>query len=145
MADCMLGRLIATLPGYQWLDSLKVEADGSISVATLFNGGITTFQPDGRYVHVPMPDPVTTNLRFGGADLRDALAPSGPENGPSGLVDGACCRGGIAGPRAQSLSGQPRGRLPGPGQGGATGADRRLGTSLPPPFNTDPGTAHAVE
>jgi len=98
MADCMLGRLyafdlkapgvmataevpndptaqgrvIATLPGYQWLDSLKVEADGSISVATLFNGGITTFQPDGRYVHVPMPDPVTTNLCFGGADLRDA-------------------------------------------------------------------------
>ena len=71
MADCMLGRLIATLPGYQWLDSLKVEADGSISVATLFNGGITTFQPDGRYVHVPMPDPVTTNLCFGGADLRD--------------------------------------------------------------------------
>ena len=97
MADCMLGRLyafdlkapgvmataevpndptpqgrvIATLPGYQWLDSLKVEADGSISVATLFNAGITTFQPDGRYAHVPLPDPVTTNLCFGGADLRD--------------------------------------------------------------------------
>ena len=32
---------------------------------------IATFQPDGRYVHVPTPDPVTTNLCFGGTDLRD--------------------------------------------------------------------------
>ena len=96
MADCMLGRLyafdlqgpgvmapelpnsplaqgrvIATMPGYQWLDSMKVEAGGRICVATLFNGGITIFAPDGRYEHVPMPDPVTTNLCFGGADMRD--------------------------------------------------------------------------
>lgn len=65
------GRVIATLPGYQWLDSMKVEAGGRICVATLFNGGITIFEPDGRYEHVPMPDPVTTNLCFGGADMRD--------------------------------------------------------------------------
>ncbi len=96
MADCMLGRLyafdlvqtgalapevpndptaqgrvIATLPGYQWLDSLKVEADGRICCATLFNGGITTFRPDGRYEHIALPDPVTTNLCFGGTDRRD--------------------------------------------------------------------------
>ena len=96
MADCMLGRLyafelldtgvlapevpnspapqgrvIATLPGYQWLDSMKVEAGGRICVATLFNGGITTFERDGTYEHVPVSDPVTTNLVFGGADMRD--------------------------------------------------------------------------
>jgi gluconolactonase len=96
MADCMLGRLyafdlldtgvmapevpnspvaqgrvIATMPGYQWLDSMKVEADGRVCVATLFNGGITIFEKNGRYRHVPMPDPVTTNLVFGGADMRD--------------------------------------------------------------------------
>lgn len=65
------GRVIATLTGYQWLDSLKVLADGAICVATLFNGGITTFQPDGRYVHRKLPDAVTTNLVFGGADMRD--------------------------------------------------------------------------
>ncbi len=65
------GRVIATLTGYQWLDSLKLQADGAICVATLFNGGITTFQPDGRYVHRKLPDAVTTNLVFGGADMRD--------------------------------------------------------------------------
>jgi gluconolactonase len=65
------GRVIATLPGYQWLDSMKVEAGGRICVATLFNGGITVFEPGGRYRHVPLPDPVTTNLCFGGPDMRD--------------------------------------------------------------------------
>lgn len=65
------GRVIATLTGYQWLDSLKLQADGAICVATLFNGGVTTFQPDGRYVHRKLPDAVTTNLVFGGADMRD--------------------------------------------------------------------------
>ena len=65
------GRVIATLPGYQWLDSMKVEADGRVCVATLFNGGITTFELDGSYRHEPTPDPVTTNLVFGGADMRD--------------------------------------------------------------------------
>jgi gluconolactonase len=94
MADCMVGRLIefelpepgvmapptslaqgrvvCTLPGFQWLDSLAVEADGRICVATLWNGGVTVFQPSGEYEHVPFPDPVTTNLCFGGSDMRDA-------------------------------------------------------------------------
>jgi gluconolactonase len=94
MADCMVGRLYAftvaapgvlapqttfeagrvvcTLPGFQWLDSLAVEAGGKICVATLFNGGITTFDPDGGFEHTAFPDPVTTNICFGGADMRDA-------------------------------------------------------------------------
>jgi gluconolactonase len=94
MADCMVGRLIefdlpepgvmapptslaqgrvvCTLPGFQWLDSLAVEAGGRICVATLWNGGVTVFQPDGEYEHVAFPDPVTTNICFGGPDMRDA-------------------------------------------------------------------------
>ena len=94
MADCMLGRLLAyeltapgimadahspaggrvvyTLPGYQWLDSLAVEADGRICVATIWNGGISVFEPGGSYEHFGFPDPVTTNICFGGADMRDA-------------------------------------------------------------------------
>ncbi len=32
-----VGRVVATLPGYQWLDSMKVEAGGNVCVATLFN------------------------------------------------------------------------------------------------------------
>jgi gluconolactonase len=67
-----VGRVVATLPGYQWLDSMAVEAGGNVCVATLFNPAITVFNPkNGHYTQVPMSDPITTNLCFGGADMRD--------------------------------------------------------------------------
>ncbi|MFA3916674.1 SMP-30/gluconolactonase/LRE family protein [Ruegeria hyattellae] len=65
------GNVVQTLPGYQWLDSLKVEADGRVCVGTIFNGGITIFSADGTTEHLAVPDLFTTNLCFGGADLRD--------------------------------------------------------------------------
>jgi gluconolactonase len=68
----MPGRVVCTLPGFQWLDSMAIEASGRICVATLWNGGISVFQPTGEYEHFPTPDVVTTNLCFGGADMRDA-------------------------------------------------------------------------
>jgi gluconolactonase len=69
----LAGRVIVTLPAFQWFDSLAVEADGRVSVATLFNGGITTIDPaTGAFEHQAFPDPVTTNICFGGADMRDA-------------------------------------------------------------------------
>ncbi len=66
------GRVVSTLPGFQWLDSLAVEASGRICVATLWNGGVTTFEQSGAYEHTAFPDPVTTNICFGGPDMRDA-------------------------------------------------------------------------
>ena len=63
--------------GYQLLDSLAVEAGGKVCVATIVNGGITVFDPDGSTEHVPVPDPVTTNICFGGADMRDAWITAG--------------------------------------------------------------------
>lgn len=67
------GTLLAGLPGYQLFDSLAVEASGNVCVATLVNGGITVIPPDGsRTEHVAMPDPLTTNICFGGRDLRTA-------------------------------------------------------------------------
>jgi gluconolactonase len=66
------GRVVANLPDYQLLDSLAVEADGRICVATLVNGGITAIEPDGSLEHFPFPDPVCTNICFGGDDMRDA-------------------------------------------------------------------------
>lgn len=67
------GTLVAGLPGYQLFDSLAVEADGRICVATLFNGGITVISPDGASIeHLPLPDPFTTNLCFGGSDMQTA-------------------------------------------------------------------------
>lgn len=66
------GRVVCNLPGYQLLDSLAVEAGGKVCVATIINGGITAFDPDGSTEHVAFPDLVTTNICFGGADMRDA-------------------------------------------------------------------------
>ena len=66
------GRVVCTLPGHQLLDSLAVEANGNICSATLLNGGITIFAPDGAFEHVALADPLTTNICFGGADMRDA-------------------------------------------------------------------------
>jgi gluconolactonase len=64
--------VLGPLPGYQVLDSLAMEAGGKICVATIFNGGITIFDPAGGVEHVAVPDPMVTNICFGGADLRDA-------------------------------------------------------------------------
>lgn len=66
------GRPVATLPGYQFLDSLAVEEGGAVCVATLLNGGITTITPDGETSHMAFPDHFPTNICFGGKDRRDA-------------------------------------------------------------------------
>ena len=67
------GTLLAGLPGFQLFDSLAVDSQGNVCVATLFNGGITVISPDGSQVrHVPMPDTYTTNLCFGGPGLSTA-------------------------------------------------------------------------
>ena len=67
-------RLVAGLPGFQLFDSMAIDAAGNICVATLINGGITVISPDGNNIrHVPMDDRFTTNICFGGPDLRTAF------------------------------------------------------------------------
>ena len=67
------GHLLAGLPGMQLLDSLAVDGEGWVCVATLVNGGITSISPDGETVeHTPFEDPLVTNICFGGDDLRTA-------------------------------------------------------------------------
>lgn len=64
--------LVAGLPGFQLLDSLAVDAEGHVVVGTLVNGGLTDIAPDGTVEHVPLPDPLVTNVCFGGEGLRTA-------------------------------------------------------------------------
>ena len=67
------GSLLAGLPGYQLFDSLAVDGAGNVCVATLVNGGITVISPGGEILdHVATGDPLTTNICFGGPDLRTA-------------------------------------------------------------------------
>jgi gluconolactonase len=67
------GRLVCGLPGYQRFDSLAVAASGNICVATLITGCITVVAPGGEVLRqVRTPDPITTNICFGGPDLKTA-------------------------------------------------------------------------
>ena len=75
------GRLVAQVGGaFQRFDSMAVDGNGNICIATLMNGGITVVSPDGSSIrHIPMPDVYTTNICFGGSDLRTAFVTlSGP-------------------------------------------------------------------
>jgi gluconolactonase len=65
--------VLCGVPGMQYLDSLAVDGEGWVCVATIFNGGITAISPDGEIVeHHAVDDVVTTNICFGGDDLRTA-------------------------------------------------------------------------
>lgn len=68
---------LSGLAGYQLLDSLAVDGDGNVCVATLVNGGISVISPtDGAITHIPTGDMLTTNICFGDNDgsgqFRDA-------------------------------------------------------------------------
>ena len=49
--------------GYRRFDSLAVDADGWVWVATLVEGAITVVRPDGTVAaSLPTGDPMTTNI-----------------------------------------------------------------------------------
>jgi gluconolactonase len=63
--------LLGAPGGNTGFDSMKAEADGSVCVATVGKGGITRITADGTVVeHTPLDDWLTTNLAFGGTDMR---------------------------------------------------------------------------
>lgn len=66
------GRLHGAAPGEQLFDSLAVDSEGGVCVATIRNGGITTFTQDGSRTFVPTNDRITTNICFAGKDMRTA-------------------------------------------------------------------------
>jgi gluconolactonase len=67
------GALLCGLPGYQLLDSLAVDGDGNVCVATLVTGAITSIAPNGEVLdQVSTGDLMTTNVCFGGPGLKTA-------------------------------------------------------------------------
>ena len=64
---------LASPAGYQFYDSMTVDGEGHVCVATIIHGGITRISPDGAAIeHFATDDPLTTNICFGGDDLRTA-------------------------------------------------------------------------
>lgn len=73
------GAMLANLGGEARLDSLAVDAEGNVCVATLVTGAVTAIAPDGHVravVPVPTYDPFVTNICFGGPDLTTAYITS---------------------------------------------------------------------
>ncbi|MBC7986982.1 MAG: SMP-30/gluconolactonase/LRE family protein [Sphingomonadaceae bacterium] len=59
--------------GFKYFDSLGVDAEGNICVATIGESGITVVSPGGEEVDfVATDDMFTTNICWGGADMRTA-------------------------------------------------------------------------
>jgi len=68
------GRLLHGLPGYQRFDSLALEANGNVCIATLVRGGISVISPAGDLVEFhEASDVYCTNICFGGDEMRTAF------------------------------------------------------------------------
>ncbi len=68
------------LPNAKTFDSIAVDAEGNIAAATLVEGSVVVVTPRGETLAVhemPEPDPLTTNVAFGGDDMRTAYVTSG--------------------------------------------------------------------
>ena len=73
------GTLLHSFDGFQLLDSMAVDGAGNICVATLITGAVSVISPAGELLDqftVPEPDPLVTNVCFGGADHRTAFVTS---------------------------------------------------------------------
>ena len=69
------GKVVTGLGGYQMFDSLAVDSESHICVATLITGAVSDIWPDGSRVdQFMLPDMMVTNVCFGGKDLRTAFA-----------------------------------------------------------------------
>lgn len=68
------GRFLYGAAGFTYFDSLGVDGDGNICVATIGAAGISVVSPEGALIDfVATPDPYTTNICWGGADMRTAF------------------------------------------------------------------------
>ena len=68
------GRVVASLGGLEFFDSMTIDADGNFLIATVVDGGIVTISPAGRRIrHLSLPDPITTSIRLGGLRRREAF------------------------------------------------------------------------
>lgn len=69
--------VLGPLPGIQMFDSLAVEADGRVCVATPLAGAISIFDGSGLIEQIPVPDLIPTNIAFGGPDRQTAWVTCG--------------------------------------------------------------------
>lgn len=67
------GKFLNGVRGFQRYDSLAVEENGNICVATLIDAGISVYAPGGELIEFwEVAEPYCTNIAFGGPDMRKA-------------------------------------------------------------------------
>jgi gluconolactonase len=67
------GRLLNKEGGIKRFDSLALESNGNICVATLLNGGISVISPKGELLEfIKFEDPYITNICFGASNFKKA-------------------------------------------------------------------------
>ena len=71
------GTVVSRLPGAVALDSLAVDAEGRIVVALPGAGALAVVQPDGGLWLLEVPDPMPTNICFGGPGGQTAFVTLG--------------------------------------------------------------------
>jgi gluconolactonase len=68
------GQFVNAYPGLAYFDSLGVQADGGVCIATILAGGITTFWPGTKKMkHFAIADPLVTNICWGGKTMKTAF------------------------------------------------------------------------
>ena len=73
LASSPHGRFLARPAGRKLFDSLAMDAEGNVSVATIQTGVISTFTPTGDELEFfEVDDPICTNICFGGPKMRTA-------------------------------------------------------------------------
>ena len=74
LASSPHGRFLARPAGRKLFDSLAMDSDGNVSVATIQTGGISTFTREGEELEFfAVDDPICTNICFGGSDMKTAF------------------------------------------------------------------------
>ncbi|HMO45962.1 MAG TPA: SMP-30/gluconolactonase/LRE family protein [Rubrivivax sp.] len=67
------GKFMAGAPGFRFFDSLAIDAEGFICIASPGEGVISVYAPDGKLAEVvETGDPLLTNICFGGPGLKTA-------------------------------------------------------------------------
>jgi len=69
------GAYVGQTPGYAFYDSLAVQANGDVCVATIFQAGISTISPQGKVKLtslIQFGDLLVTNIAFGGKGMKTA-------------------------------------------------------------------------
>lgn len=69
------GAYVGQTPGYAFYDSLAVQANGDVCVATIFQAGISTISPKGKVKLTSLAqfgDLLVTNIAFGGKGMKTA-------------------------------------------------------------------------